>query len=59
LGWSAGTRVSVVLEEEGRRIVIAAVGPPISGVDETFARQRDAFIAEYGSALRSLADGNN
>ena len=39
LGWSAGTRVTVTLDEERHRIVISSDAPPVSGEDETFARK--------------------
>lgn len=54
LGWSEGPEVSVELDEEQGRILIAPP-PRVPGVDETFAKQLDAFIEEYRSALEALA----
>lgn len=55
LGWSEGSEVSVELDEEQGRLLIAPTTPPVPGVDETFAKQLDEFIEEYRSALEALA----
>ncbi len=55
LGWSEGSEVSVELDEEQGRLLIALTAPPVPGVDENFSRQLDEFIEEYRSALEALA----
>ena len=55
LGVMEGAEVSIELDQEERRIIIAPVQEIISGVDETFARQVAEFIEQYRPALNALA----
>ncbi len=52
-----GVEVSVDLDRENHRIVITPAAPPITGVDEDFARQVAEFIDQYRPALEALAHG--
>ena len=54
---SDGAGVSVELDRTQRQIVISPVELPlaVSGVDESFAQQVDAFIEQYRPALDELA----
>ncbi len=53
----AGMPVNVTLDRKNRQLIIkpAALPFPISGVDETFARQVAEFINQYRPALEQLA----
>lgn len=57
LGISDGESVNLELDYEQHRVIISPVEKPfaISGVDEAFAHQVDAFIQEYRPALEELA----
>jgi antitoxin component of MazEF toxin-antitoxin module len=57
LGLAAGADVSVELDRENRRIVIAPIGNSLSdsGVDEEFHQQLQSFINLYRPALEELA----
>ena len=57
LGIKDGEKVNLVLDHEGRRVIISPVEGPvaIAGVNEEFARQVDAFIQQYRPALDELA----
>jgi putative addiction module antidote len=55
LGVTEGTEVSIELDQEGRRIIIAPIQETIPGVDEAFARQVAEFIEQYRPALNALA----
>ena len=57
LGLEEGMEVSVDLDREKHRIVIAPVGKPlaIAGVDEGFAHQVAEFIEQYRPALEALS----
>lgn len=57
LGLQVGSEVSLRLDRERNRIVIQPVQASLSeaGVDEAFASQVDAFIAQYRPALEALA----
>jgi len=55
LGLVEGARVSVELDRERRRIIIAPVDEAVPGVDESFARQVSEFIDRYRPALEALA----
>ena len=55
LGLTEGAEVSVVLDQEGGRIIIGPVGTLPEGVDEAFAHQVAEFIAQYRPALEALA----
>ena len=57
LGVRDGSEVSVELDRLHGQIIITPVENPGSaaGVNEDFARQVSEFIAEYRSALQSLA----
>jgi antitoxin MazE len=55
LALSEGAEVSVDLDSDGRRIVIAPAQRRLPGVDETFARQVAEFIERYRPALEALA----
>lgn len=56
LGLADGDYVSVDLDQESRKIVIApAQHESISGVDAEFAQQVSKFIDEYRQALEALA----
>jgi len=54
---SDGAGVQVELNEDRGEIVIRPAELPLaaSGVDQTFARQVDAFIEQYRPALEELA----
>jgi antitoxin MazE len=57
LGIRDGESVYLELDHERRRAIISPVEKSlaITGMDETFALQVDAFIQEYRSALAELA----
>jgi putative addiction module antidote len=55
LGVVEGAEVSIELDQEGRRIIIAPVQEVIPVVDEVFARQVVEFIEQYRPALNALA----
>jgi len=56
LGLGEGAEVSVEVDREQRRIVIAPIGEkPLRGVNEEFSRQVAEFIAQYRPALEALA----
>jgi antitoxin MazE len=57
LGIKDGESVNLVLDHEQRRLIISPVEKPVApaGVNEEFARQVDAFIQHYRSALEELA----
>jgi antitoxin MazE len=52
-----GAKVKLELDHEQKRLIITPVDKPaaVDGVNEEFARQVDAFIQEYHSALDELA----
>ena len=58
LGLAVGSDVEVQLDEESGRIVIEPVRPAAypEGVDAGFAGQVNDFIAQYGPALKKLAE---
>lgn len=53
-----GSEVSLELDREQGRIVIQPLTQSLAakGVDENFAAQVDAFIAQYRPALEALAE---
>jgi len=53
---SDGARVNVELDQTERKIVISPANLPlaVSGIDEAFAQQVDAFIEQYRPALEEL-----
>ena len=55
LGLAEGAEVSVELDRESGKIVIAPVDISHTGVDEEFARQVAEFIDQYRPALEALA----
>jgi antitoxin MazE len=58
LGIQEGTAVTVELDREHRKIVIAPIDVLIvtAGVDEEFAHQVKEFIEQYRPALEALAN---
>src|SRR3990172_8746774 len=55
LALAEGAEVTVDLDSDGRRIVIAPAERRTAGVDETFARQVAEVIEAYRPALEALA----
>ncbi|MFQ5343524.1 MAG: AbrB/MazE/SpoVT family DNA-binding domain-containing protein [Anaerolineae bacterium] len=55
LGLAEGAEVSVELDRERSRLIVAPAKMPVPGVDETFARQVAEFIEQYRPALEALA----
>ena len=55
LGVSDGSDVSVELDRKNGQILIRPTSQEVSGVDETFAKQVNEFIAEYRPALDALS----
>lgn len=57
LGLKNGERVSLELDREQHLVIITPVERPvaITGVNEEFARQVDAFIRQYRPALDEMA----
>ena len=57
LGMKDGESVNLELDHTQRRVIITRVEPSlaIAGVNEEFAREVDAFIQEYHSALEELS----
>ena len=56
LNLSEGGEVSVELDKDQERIVIARSAVETDGVDTEFARQVAAFIDRYRPALEALAE---
>ncbi|NLF50040.1 MAG: AbrB/MazE/SpoVT family DNA-binding domain-containing protein [Leptolinea sp.] len=54
---SDGDEVNLVLEEEGRRLVVTKVEKaiPAAGIDPDFSAHLEGFLEEYRSALEDLA----
>ena len=55
LGVSDGSDVSVELDRTNGQILIRPTHLTVAGVDETFAKQVNEFIAEYRPALDALS----
>jgi antitoxin MazE len=55
LGMSDGSDVSVELDRKNGQILIRPTSLAAVGVDETFAKQVNEFIAEYRPALDALS----
>jgi putative addiction module antidote len=55
LGVSDGSDVSVELDRKNGQILIRPTHLAVAGVDETFAKQVNEFIAEYRPALDALS----
>jgi putative addiction module antidote len=57
LGIREGSEVSVDLDRENKKILIAAVEEPlaVAGVDQAFAQQVAEFIEQYRPALEALS----
>ncbi len=55
LGLEAGNDVLVITQEGRPYLIIIPLDVPLTGVEETFARQIDDFIREYRKALEALA----
>jgi len=50
-----GSEVSIELDRERKRIIIAPAATTLPGVDAEFARQVKEFIEQYRPALEALA----
>ncbi len=55
LGITEGSEVTIELDKEQQRLVIAPTQPEVSVIDEEFARQVSEFIERYRPALEALA----
>ena len=55
LGITEGSEVTVELDKERQRLVIAPAQPEVSVIGEDFARQVSEFIERYRPALEALA----
>jgi bifunctional DNA-binding transcriptional regulator/antitoxin component of YhaV-PrlF toxin-antitoxin module len=55
LSITEGSQVTIALDKERRRLVIAPTQPDIAAIDEDFARQVSAFIEHYRPVLETLA----
>jgi antitoxin MazE len=55
LGITEGSEVTVELDKERKRLVIAPAQPGLSVIGEDFARQVSEFIERYRPALEALA----
>jgi len=55
LGLKEGSKVSIELDRERKRIIITPVAMTLPGVDAEFARQVKEFIEQYRPALEALA----
>jgi len=55
LGITEGSEVTVELDKERQRLVIAPAQPGLSVIGEDFARQVSEFIERYRPALEALA----
>ncbi|NPV55324.1 MAG: AbrB/MazE/SpoVT family DNA-binding domain-containing protein [Anaerolineae bacterium] len=56
LNLSEGADVSVIMDDDQRRIVITPVEKPLAnGISQEFAHQINDFIKEYRPALEALA----
>jgi antitoxin MazE len=55
LGIAEGSEVTIELDREQQRLVIAPVQTDVAVIDENFARQVSEFIERYRPALEVLA----
>ncbi len=55
LGIKEGSEVTVELDREQQRLLIAPLQAGVAGIDEEFARQVSEFIERYRPALKELA----
>lgn len=55
LGLHEGSELEVEVDVDARRVLLSPAEPSAAGIDAEFARQLDAFILQYGHALKSLA----
>ena len=55
LGLHEGSEVSVVVDQDERRIIIEPAKPSLTDIDLSFAHQLQDFIEQYRPALEALA----
>ena len=55
LGLREGSEMTIVVDADERRIILAPVKPDVANIDAEFARQLDDFIERYRPALEALA----